>query len=218
MTAFKIQQLAPMLAHHFVEEYKIEGAYYKNYYRTLKDKQVFLGDFRMLMGGRLHDSWITDLTVTEQHCRITLSDFVTHVFAESLVELKGLNMAEEQLFFSISLDFDLNSSVEYYTVNEDGELIETPPTELNEYLDEQILNLKSSRKLGILASTDSQKKVLLILNLKSAKVIFGQDEAWNQLFGNQFDEFYNRFKIMLQKGKYLADQSVCYELLECWSR
>ncbi len=215
MTDSNIRHVAPLLAHYFVE-HKIDEVYHRNYRQMLKDKKVFLDDFVLLMGGRLHDSWITDIITSEYSCKLMLSDFVTHVFAQALVELKCLSIEESQLLFPIYVDFELTSGPEYYSINEDGKLTDIPPIVLTEYLDEQILNFKSSRKLGILASSDGSDKVLVVLNLKLVKVKFEQDEAWYKLFGSQYDMFYDRFKELLRRGKYLADQSICEELLTKW--
>lgn len=216
MNDIKIQTIAPLIAHAFIEDIAIDSAYFKSYRQILKDKRPILGDFLLLMNGRLHDSWIIEQKFQENTFSLTISDFVTHVFAEALVNKTGLKIADSTLVFPIYIDFQLVNPPQYYDIQEDGTLTEVPPVVFTEYLDEQLLKVKNSRKIGILATTNGSDKYLLVLELETVNVAFNQDAAWHQLFGNEYDAVYNKFKNLLNRGKYLADQSICDELLSQW--
>jgi len=41
-----------------------------------------------------------------------------------------------------------------------------------------------------------------------------QDNAWSEIFGNAYDNYYKYFKTQLDTGRYLSDQSNCYELYD----
>jgi hypothetical protein len=216
MHEINLQVIAPLIAYSLIDGVKEDANYYKNYRQMLKDKKDILGDFLPLMNGRLHDSWIIDPKFNDNAYSLTISDFVTHVFAEALVKKLGLNVADSLLIFPIHIDFQLASPPKYYDIKEDGTLMEVPPVVFTEYLDEQLLKLKNSRKIGILATTNGSDKYLLVLELKTVDVRPNQDAAWHQLFGNEYDMIYNKFKHLLSRGKYLADQSICEELLDKW--
>lgn len=213
MNDIKIQTIAPLIAHAFIEDRAIDSAYFKSYRQILKDKKPILGDFLSLMNGRLHDSWILEQKFQEHTFSLTISDFITHIFAEALVNKTGLKIADSSLVFPIYIDFQLVNQPQYYDIQEDGTLTEVTPVLFTEYLDEQLLKVKNSRKIGILATTNGSDKYLLVLELETVNVTFKQDTAWHQLFGNEYDGVYNKFKNLLSRGKYLADQSICDELL-----
>ncbi|MBB3842043.1 hypothetical protein FHS57_006072 [Runella defluvii] len=213
MNDIKIQAIAPLIARTFIEDTSIDSAYFKSYRQILKDKRPILGDFLSLMNGRLHDSWIIKQNFLENTFSLTISDFVTHIFAEALVNKTGLKIADTSLVFPIYIDFQLMNPPQYYDIQEDGTLTEVAPVLFTEYLDEQLLKVKNSRKIGILATTNGSDKYLLVLELETVNVTFNLDAAWHQLFGNEYDAVYNKFKNLLSRGKYLADQSICDELL-----
>ena len=211
-----IRKIAPLLAESFLN-FKVDAEYRRNYYRSIKDKKELLGDFYDLMGNwYLHDSLILQNKTIDDIFHLILSDNTTHTFAKALAEQQDIAFDDTQQF-KLAIEFLLNSEVEYFIIQPGGELEPSKPVELSEFLDTQFLMAKGSKKLAIIATSTNEKRYLLVIDIQATKVIFNQRQDWQQLFGNTYDVFYERFQAMLKKGHFLGDQNICEELIEKWT-
>jgi hypothetical protein len=52
------------------------------------------------------------------------------------------------------------------------------------------------------------------MSVKNITLTELQQDAWTKLFGNDYDNYYKYFKRQLDSGRYLFDQSHCYELYD----
>lgn len=98
-----ILDVAPLLCHNFGVEYEPEYDV-NQYLQTIDDSSVALGVFTKYFDSKLHDSWVLENSVTENFFSVRLNDFSTHVFADALIEKKGLNIDHKKLVFPIQLE------------------------------------------------------------------------------------------------------------------
>ena len=212
-----IRKIAPLLAESFLNS-KADAEYRRNYYKSIKDKRELLGDFYDLMGNwYLHDSLILQNKTIDGVFHLILSDNTTHTFTKALAEHQGIAFDDDAQKFKLSIEFSLNSEVEYFAVHPEGELEPSEPIELSEFLDAQFLMAKGSKKLAIIATSNNRTQYLLIIDIRATKVTFNQKQDWHQLFGNTYDVFYERFQAMVKKGHFLGDQNICEELIQKWT-
>ena len=112
------------------------------------------------------------------------------------------------------------TSVSFNTVDEDGNIHNIEPTNIDEYLYEQIISVEKDIieialivwKNGI--ENNPGQEILVLINAKSITLKENQDNAWKEIFGNTYDNYYNYFKQQLAIGKYLSDYSICEELYD----
>lgn len=214
-----IRNAAPFLGHNFGLEYENEFDL-NQYQQTINDCKDVLGVFKKYLIDKLHDSWVLETSLTENLFSIKLNDFSTHVFADALIEKKGLNIDHEKLVFPIHLDFMTNSRASFNLVDDDGYLTEIEPIQLNVYLYELIVSYKNNTiELAFNFWKDSKGRkpgqdILLLISATDIIVSEQQDLAWNKLFGTEFDGYYHYFKDQFNSERYVSDQHICLELID----
>jgi hypothetical protein len=67
------------------------------------------------------------------------------------------------------------------------------------------------RKDGI--DDEPGEHILILMSVKNITLTELQDNAWIKIFGNLYDDYYKYFKTQLATGRYLSDQTRCYELV-----
>ncbi len=216
-----IQDIAPLLADHFVD---IESDA-----RTLEDNNKLVADNAKRLGlyhkylGLLHDSWFINTNITADKFSITLNDFTTHVFSDVMVDKKKLGIDQDKLIFPIQLDFE-TTNLTFNTVDENGSIQSIELTTINEYLYEQIISIDNDKiEIGLVVWKDGiddkpGQHILILMSVKNITLSELQDNAWTEIFGNAYDNYYNYFKKQLETGRYLSDQSNCYELYDEYER
>lgn len=212
-----IQDIAPLLAYHFVD---IESDP-----TTLEENNKLVSDNAQLLGlyhkylGLLHDSWFIKTSITADKFSITLNDFATHVFSDVIVDKKKLDIAHDKLVFPIQLDFE-TTNLTFNTVDENGNIQSIEPTTINEYLYEQVISIDNEKiEIGLVVWIDGivdkpGQHILILMSVKNIALTELQNNAWTEIFGNAYDNYYNYFKTQLDTGRYLCDQSKCYELYD----
>jgi hypothetical protein len=58
------------------------------------------------------------------------------------------------------------------------------------------------------------QQILILISAKSITLTELQDNAWTEIFGSTYDDYYKYFKEQLATGRYLSDQPTCYELFD----
>lgn len=212
-----IQDIAPLLADHFVDIENDATTFEKNN-ELVADNAQRLGLYHKYLG-LLHDSWFIKTNVTSDKFSITLNDFTTHVFSDVIVDKKKLNIDHDKLVFPIQLDFE-TTNLTFNTVDEDGNIQSIEPTTINEYLYEQVISIdKDKIEIGLVVWKDGVDdkpgmQILILMSVKNITLTELQDNAWTEIFGNTYDNYYKYFKKQLDTGRYLSDQSICYELYD----
>lgn len=210
-----IQDIAPLLAVHFVDFESNEITFEKNN-KLVADNAQRLGLYHKYLG-LLHDSWFIKTNITADKFSITLNDFTTHVFADVIVDKKKLDIDHDKLVFPIQLDFE-TMNLTFNIVDEDGNIQNIEPTTINEYLYEQIISIdKDNIEIGLVVWKDGLddkpgQHILILMSVKNIVLTELQDNAWTEIFGNAYDNYYEYFKTQLETGRYLSDQPNCYEL------
>lgn len=212
-----VQDIAPLLADHFVDLESDATAFEKNN-KLVADNSQRLGLYHNYLG-LLHDSWVIKTNITTDKFSITLNDFTTHVFSDVIVDKKKLSIDHDKLVFPIELDFE-TTNLTFNTVDEDGNIQKIEPTTINEYLYEQVISIdKDIIEIGLVVWKDGiddkpGQHVLILMRVKNITLTELQENAWTEIFGNTYDNYYKYFKKQLDTGRYLSDQSICYELYD----
>ncbi|MNY31267.1 hypothetical protein D3C86_1654230 [compost metagenome] len=103
-------------------------------------------------------------------------------------------------------------------MDEDGNIETIEPTTINEYLYEQIISIDNDKiEIGLVVwkgGIDEKpgQHILILMSVKNIILTELQDNAWTEIFGNAYDNYYEYFKTQLETGRYLSDQPNCYEL------
>jgi hypothetical protein len=212
-----IQDIAPLLADHFVD--------FESDVKTLEENNKLVADNAQRLGlyhkylGLLHDSWIIKTNITTDKFSITLNDFTTHVFSDVIVDKKKIKIDHDKLVFPIQIDFE-TTNLTFNTVDENGKIQRIEPTTIDEYLYEQIISIDNEKiEIGLVVWKNGIKKksgqhILILMTVKNIILTELQDNAWTKIFGNAYDNYYKYFKAQLDTGRYLSDQSICYELYD----
>lgn len=212
-----IQDIAPLLADHFLD-IEIDTKTLEKNNKLVTDNAQRLGLYHKYLR-LLHDSWFIKTKITEDKFSITLNDFTTHVFSEVIVDKKNLDLDHDKLVFPIQVDFE-TTNLTFNTVDEDGNIHNIEPTTINEYLYEQIISISSDKiEIGLVAWKTGVKRkpgqhILILMSVKNITLTELQDNAWTEIFGNAYNNYYEYFKAQLNTGRYLSDQSICYELYD----
>lgn len=212
-----IQDIAPLLADHFLDIQSDTSTFEKNN-KLVADNAQRLGLYHKYLG-LLHDSRFIKTNITADKCSITLNDFSTHVFSAVLVDKKKLDIDHGILVFPIQLDFE-TTNLTFNTVDEDGNIKYIEPTTINEYLYEQVISIDNDKiEIGLVVWKDGiddkpGQHILILMSVRIITLTELQDNAWAEIFGNTYDNYYTYFKTELATGRYLSDQSNCNELLD----
>jgi len=212
-----IQDIAPLLADHFMDAENNATTFELNKQLVTNNTQR-LGLYHKYLG-LLHDSWFIKTSITKDKFSITLNDFTTHVFSDVIVDKKKLNINHDRLVFPLQIDFEI-TNLTFNTVDEDGNIKNIEPTNINEYLYEQIISIDEDRiEIGLVVWKDeindeSGQYILVLLSVKNIVVSEFQHNAWVEIFGNAYDNYYKYFRMQFEIGRYLSDQSHCYELYD----
>ena len=212
----RIQNIAPLLADYFVD-FEPNSETKEKYSKLVMDNSQRLGLYFKYLTF-LHDSWFIETKLTEKLFTIKLNDFTTHVFADALIRKKSLDITHDKLIFPIHIVFEI-IDLSFNTVNDDGIIKEIERTDIHEYLYEQILSIEDDKiDLGLVVWKNIKnkpgKQILILMSVKNINMTEFQDKAWSNLFGNKFDDYYEYFKLQLETGRYLSDQSLCEELID----
>jgi hypothetical protein len=216
-----IKDIAPLLADHFVD-FESNATTFEENNKLVADNAQRLGLYHNYLR-RLHDSWIIKTTITADKFSITLNDFTLHVFSDVIVDKKKLDIDHDKLVFPIQFDFE-TTNLTFNTVDENGNIHSIEPTTINQYLYEQVISIDNDNieigwvvwKEGI--EKERGQQILILMSAKNINLTELQDNAWTEIFGNAFDNYYKYFKTQLDTGRYLSDQSNCYELYDEYER
>ena len=216
-----IQNIAPLLANHFLD-IEINRKTLDENHKLVTDNAQRLGLYHKYIG-LLHDSWFIKTNITDDKFSITLNDFTTHIFSDVIVDKKKLDIDHDKLVFPIQVDFE-TTNLTFNTVDGDGNIHNIEPTIINEYLYEQIISLNNDKiEIGLIVWKTGVKRkpgqrILILMSVKNITLTELQDNAWTEIFGNAYDNYYEYFKTQLDRGRYLSDQSICYELYDEYER
>ena len=215
-----IQTIAPFLADNFVdlEEPIFDRDEYSN---ILKQNSAQLGLFEKYLICKLHDSWVIELTQNLDSLKITLNDFSTHVFADAIIEREKINVPHDKLVFPLTIEFKGELEFTYYTVEDSGFLKEIGVIGVNEYLYEQMIKIEKNRIeiafqfwKSALKREKSGKNIILIVSAQELIITENQNQAWNEIFGNEYDDLYEYFKGQFDSKRYVSDYTECLKLID----
>src|SRR5690606_4964736 len=107
-----IQTIAPFLADDFIDldEPIINIDTYSIY---LDNNANRLGTFKKYLICKLHDSWLIDTKQDNDSFKITLNDFSTYVFADTLIEKSNLTIDSNHISFPLTIELVGNLKVEF---------------------------------------------------------------------------------------------------------
>src|SRR5258708_36528340 len=128
-----IKTIAPFLADDFID--LEEPIFDTDKYSQFIDQNSYrLGTFKKYLICKLHDSWIVDISMQSDSLTITLNDFSTYVFADSIVEKFQLPIDPDNISFPLTIELKGNLKVQYNNVDDTGILHAITPLNLDVYL------------------------------------------------------------------------------------
>jgi hypothetical protein len=215
-----IQTIAPFLADDFVD---LDEPIFDsdNYSDFLDNNENRLGTFKKYLICKLHDSWIIDTKQDNDSFTIILNDFSTYVFADTLIEKFNLTIDSDQISFPLTIKLSSNLKVEFNKVDDDGNLIQIDPIKIDEYLYEQVTHL-DQEKIEIvfhfwksnLKEDKPGERIIVIVSAKDLTITENQDEAWQDIFRDQFNSLYKYFKEQFDSDRYVSDHNECEKLID----
>jgi hypothetical protein len=218
-TTRNIKEIAPLLADDFVD---LEGSIFdiELYAEFLNKNSDKLGIFKKYLICKLHDSWIINIINQNDSFLIELNDFSTYVFAHSIIDKFKLSINADNIAFPLTIELKGNLKLEYYKVDDFGNLIEIEPLKLDEYLYEQVSKIKKDRIEIVfhfwksnLDVDEPGERVIVIASAQNIVLTENQDKAWNEIFGNKYDKYYEYFKEQFDSDRYVSDHNECAKLI-----
>jgi len=215
-----IQTIAPFLADDFVD--LDEPIFDTDKYSVfLTENSTRLKNFKKYLIWKLHDSWITDFEIKSDKLKLNLNDFTTHVFADAIVEKFQVDVEHDKLVFPVILELKGNLNMEFFRVEEDGDLESIDQISVDEYLGEQILKLNNDLieiAFELWHTNPNEdlpgERILMIASAKELNLTENQDEAWNEIFGKKYDDYYQYFKEQFESDRYVSDYTECLKLVD----
>jgi len=218
-TKRNIKEIAPLLADDFVDLEKsiFDTELYADFLTKNSDK---LGIYKKYLICKLHDSWIINIINRDDNLQIELNDFSTYVFAHSIIDKFELPIDADHISFPLTIELKEKLKIEYNKVDEIGNLIEIEPLKLDEYLYEQVSKIENDRieivfhfwKSNI--KTDKPgERIIVIASAKDIILTENQDKAWNKIFGNEYNDYYQYFKEQFDSERYVSDHNECGKLI-----
>lgn len=215
-----IQTIAPYLADDFVDldEPILNTGTYSIF---LDNNANRLGTFKKYLICKLHDSWVIDTKQDNDIFTITLNDFSTYVFADTLIEKFNLTIDSDHISFPLTIVLAGNLKVEFNKVDDEGNLIQIDPTKIDVYLYEQVTHL-DHEKIEIifhfwksnLKDDKPGERIIVIVSSKDLTVTENQDQAWTEVFGDKFNSLYKYFKEQFDSDRYVSDHNECEKLID----
>jgi len=212
-----IQTLAPLLAEDFIDfdERIFERDKYNEFINYKKNEP---GLFSKYLICKLHDSRVIEINLTDKQFSITLNDFSTYVFADAIINRFSLPIDSDKILFPLTLTFNTNIVVTYNTVDDDGNLHVVSPVKLDTYLYEQVITADNDKIEVVFNFWQSNidrpgERFIVIVSANDFSLTENQDFAWQKVFGDKYDRFYNYFKQQFDIGRFVSDYHKCLELI-----
>lgn len=214
-----ILTVAPFLAGDFVDldEPIFNIGLYEQFIQNNKQR---LGLFGKYLTCKFHDSSVIETIITDNLFSITLNDYSTYIFADTIIDEYNLAIDADNISFPIQLDFKTIGKLTFNEVDEKGNMSEIEPIKLHEYLYEQIISIEKEKidlAFTFWKTFEGDKpgeRYVLLLTASEIEVIEKQDLAWQQTFGSDFDNYYEYFKQQFNSDRFVSDQNICQELIE----
>lgn len=215
-----IQTIAPLLADDFVD--LNEPIFDSDKYSDFLDNNTNrLGTFKKYLICKLHDSWVIDAKQENRSFKITLNDFSTYVFADTLIEKSNLPIESDHISFPLTIELSENLKVEFNKVDDDGNLIQIDPIKIDEYLYEQVTHLDQEKIEIVFHFWKSNVKddkpgerIIVIVSAKDLTITENQDQAWQDIFGDKFNSLYKYFKKQFDSDRYVSNHNECEKLID----
>lgn len=163
---------------------------------------------------------------------LTVAPFLADCFVEAdkivfdveqyqqFIQDNNLNIDHDKLVFPVQLDFRTNTKVTFSEVDDDGNLTEIEPIKLDEYLYEQVVSVDNNKTELVFIFWKKFKddkpgqQFILLLTATDITITEQQDKAWQQIFGSDFDDYYQYFKQHFDSDRYVSDYHKCLELID----
>lgn len=218
--SINIKDLVPSFTEDFID-LETEIFDRTKYHELISNNTERIGILNKYINGKIHDSWIMDSKLENGTYKLKLNEFSTHVFADAIIEKKNLKIDHDKLVFPIEINFKNVDDIKFYKVDTEGFVIPTPITKIDEYLYEQILTVNEESieiAFQFLKNAESKSKpgerIVVIVNSETIEVKEKQVEAWNKIFGKEYDEYYQYYKIQFNSDRHVSDYTACLKLVD----
>lgn len=183
-----ILTIAPFLADDFVD--LDVPLFDKDTYSVFLDNNANrLGTFKKYLICKLHDSWVIDSKQENDRLTLTLNDFSTYVFADTLIEKLNLPIDSDHISFPLTIELLGSLKVEFNMVDDNGNLIKIDPIKIDVYLYEQVTHL-DEEKIEIvfhfwksnLEENKPGERIIVIASAENLNLKESQGLAWTKIF------------------------------------
>ena len=218
-TKRNIKDIAPLLADDFIdlEQSIFDTELYADFLIKNSEK---LGAFKKYLICKLHDSWIINIINRNDSLQIELNDFSTYVFANSIIDKFELPIDADEISFPLTIELKGNLKLQYNKVDDSGYLIEIEALKLDVYLYEQVSKIENNRIEIVFhfwkSNLDTNKpgeRIIVIASAQNIVLTENQDKAWNKIFRNKYNEYYEYFKEQFNSDRYVSDHNECAILI-----
>ncbi len=197
------------------DEHAFDGAAYRSW---LREHRSALGTFGNYVPGKLHDSRVMSLHVSDAAVQMVLNDFATRQFAHALVETKQLPIATNRLVFPLELEFKTSQRALLHFVGEDGELVAADTLRVDEYLYEHVAVAGDAHSIGFClwqaGEADARGQyVVLLASVTEIVATEQQASAWHAIFGSAYEHYYRHFKRAFDDDRFVFGHAECLQLV-----
>ena len=85
---------------------------------------------------------------------------------------------------------------------------------LNEFTEKNRIEIAFQFWKFVLKREKSGKNIILIVSAQELIITENQDQAWNEIFGNEYDDLYEYFKGQFDSKRYVSDYTECLKLID----
>lgn len=212
----RIQNVAPLLTDIFMNV-ETDHTALSAYHKMVSNNYARLGLFYKY-SCRLHDSRVLAYNLARKSFSVTLNEFTTHVFADSVVNRKRVKINHEKLIFPLRINFEIKD-LTFNTVDDEGVLTKIEPVAIDEYQYEEIISIDDKEiEIGLVFLKNKKKspsqQILILLSAVNILVTELQEEAWTAIFRGKYSDYYRYFKFQFEKGRHLSGCTECNELVD----
>ncbi len=193
---------------------------YKNYLKFIASKNDVVSNVATYFGGKLHDSWVTEVYYKNNQIGIALNEFASHCFSDAICEEFNIKIPHKKRILPIILNFSRVKKFSVSRINNNSKILplkkEKFLPKLKEFLFDEIIILdKNKIEIGIIfwsGLNGNKSELLLQIECENLEIIQSQRKAFEILFKGKYLNLYDVYWEQKLKGKNF-DFSVAQKLI-----
>ena len=168
---------------------------------------------------QMHSSVIEDMKITENDISIKLNDIVLTNFANTLIDIKSMDVKLEP--FYITLTF---KGINYYSnnyIDENEKLIPTDEIPINSTYCQDQLSFVNDKHIDMVISTkysNINKLKYMIINCNNIEVIESAKDVWKNIFKNDFSMLYEYFQNIRKSSNLIIEGTIYKSIISGYEK